>query len=250
MACACGAYLFWNDKQKKNWQEAYEKEEKLKLIRVQSNELENRARFLDIKLNSDIAGYPGFAEIDPLNGNVGAFVNTQAGEKSWYYPRNFGKYNRVGGFEILDPNLERYLFGYKESEANNFPHTSIILFTLNDRIYKIKFTVKENENAIGGGLEPFADFLRMVYGPCVNDNGHNDVDYRKAGEFSWESNSVLLTTVAETKVCTYRSPEKEYYTVINRFTKCEYVFKPLANQLDSLQNYQSKIERQKQFRDL
>lgn len=222
-------YNFYQEKQERI---ALEKETILKALIIQSPVLEQRAKFLDLKLGSDIHQYPGFKKWEFQLPSV-------EGEESWGYFGKDNQYASVGHFEVLNPirELESAEMKFDQPKYKNSSRVALTVITYKKQIYKISAKIKE-EGELVNETTRFNNFLRSVYGPCVTDNGHNEVDYNADEEKVWESKNVTLTTRGDTKIRYSYANGRSRYVGVDHFTTVEYVYKPVAEKVAALEAQQ------------
>ena len=220
----------WEYYRNKLAQTEWERKETLKSIRIQSKSLEQRAKFLDLKLGSSIKDYSGFGRLDVYS--MSSFADESAGEESWgYFGKNL-KYSLVGPFRLLDPvsEIERLDGKYGQPKYKNYSKTALTVFTFKGSIYKITAKIKA-EGSYTTPSDRFNTLLRSVYGPCVIDNGYNEVDYTSNDERVWESQNVTLTTRGEFKQNYIQSNGRWVHAGSDHITHVEYIYLPLAKEL-------------------
>jgi hypothetical protein len=217
-----GGYSFYENRKK-------EKEYELRHTKITSPKLE-KAKFVDLKFNTNINSYKGFKLLNPYSGND--FYDESIGEQAYGYFGDDTKYNSVGSFYLSNPILEAEEAEVKLSpkQIANASNIKLTVYTFNKKIYKIKFVIKEYSDS------NFNELLKAAYGPSSLDNGYNDINYFSDDEINWESPNILLTTYGETKPTYYKGrlsmvPDKRRYIT--------YLSKSLKAMLDSTQNAKS-----------
>lgn len=193
--------------------------------KVLSDELEQRAKFLNIKLGSDMNNYKGFRALTRVGPD---FSEAETGSKVWGYFKKDEKYNHIGSFYLLDFIADAQLAGanipVKETEGKI--GLALRVYTFDNKIYRIEAIVKEYDTS-------FNELLRQVYGPAAYDNGYNDISYKSTDELTWESPSVTLTTRGTVEV---GFTNGRVSGIPDRSRYIKYVYNPLLEKLYSIQS--------------
>ncbi len=215
---------------------AYEKEEALKHVKIYSEQLEERAKFMNIKLGSPISAYKGFAPFDMLSSiclYANALTDENSHEQAWGYFSGDRKYSSIGRFQLGSHHYDIRKNKEKLTKSQGRESDSkIMVFTVNGIIYKIHADIEEASMGSMSSLDSFNYFLKNVYGPAINDNGHNDIYYNVNDDLTWESKNIILTTITNNRT-DYVGNKMSGTTLV---THVEYIFKPLQNELNEIQS--------------